>query len=173
MRYVIFRYIILDIYILCGLLEAGMSIRNVAQRLSATTRTIQKWWDKFQKEGNVDRKIGSGRPSITTDKQKADLVLSVKRNRFKPVTKLGKEWINRNELTCSLRTARRIVFSAGYKSCYPAIRIPLGHYHRVVRLQLNWFYCTMLMSYSWRNYLIYNISYCIIVYLIYTGGQKK
>lgn len=136
---------------LCGLLEAGMSIRNVAQRMGVTIRTIQKWWDQFRKEGNVDRKTGSGRPSKTTEKQKADLVLSVKRNRFKPVTKVGNEWIKVNKLTCSLRTARRIVLDAGYKSCYPAIRIPLGHYHRVARLQ--WARNHQYWAEQWQNIL--------------------
>lgn len=120
---------------LCGLLEAGMSIRKVAERMGVTTRTVQKWWDKFRNVGNTERQIGSGRPCKTTDKQKAALILSVKRNRFKPVTKLADQWIKTNELTCSLRTARRIVLQGGYKSYNPAIRIPLGHYHRVARLQ--------------------------------------
>lgn len=120
---------------LCGLLEAGMSIRDVAQRMEISTKTVQKWWNQYLNEGNVKRKIGSGRPSQTTVRQKAALVLKVKRNRFKPVTKLGQEWITENNLNCSLRTARRIALKAGYKSCYPAIRIPLGHHHRIARLQ--------------------------------------
>lgn len=120
---------------LCGLLETGISLRGVAKRMGISKRTVQKWWDNYRNEGNVERQIGSGRPSKTSASQKSSLILSVKRNRFKPVSKLGKEWIKTEQLNCSLRTARRIVLDAGFKSCNPAIRIPLGHYHRVARLQ--------------------------------------
>ena len=120
---------------LCGLLEAGMTIRDVAQRMQISPSTVHKWWNQYLNEGNVKRKEGSGRRSLITVRQKANLILLVKRNRFKPTTVIAQEWIRANNLNCSLRTARRLVLKAGYRSRYPAIRIPLGFQHRAARLQ--------------------------------------
>ena len=120
---------------LCGLMEAGMTIRDVAERMQITTRTVQKWWHKYLADGNVKRKSGSGRPSLVSCRQKKQLILKVKRNRFTPVSVIAQEMRAAEALNCSMRTARRLVYNAGYKARIPAVRIPLGYYHRRNRLQ--------------------------------------
>lgn len=59
---------------LCGLLEAGMTIRDVAQRMQISPSTVHKWWNQYLNEGNVKRKEGSGRRSLITVRQKANLI---------------------------------------------------------------------------------------------------
>jgi transposase-like protein len=128
-----------------------MTIREFAQRMQISARTVQKWWNQYLNEGTVKRKVGSGRPRKTTVRQEASLILKVKRNRFKPLTKLGQEWIQEHQLNCSLRTARRIALKAGYRACYPAIRIPLRYHHRNARLQ--WARDHLQWNDEWRSIL--------------------
>lgn len=120
---------------LCGLMEAGESVRDTARRMHLSKTTVQRWWSKYQKTGNVQRKRGSGRPRLSTARQDQRLVLLVKRNRFKPVSKLHVAWRNDSNVQCSERTARRRVLEAGYAAHRPLVRIPLSRHHRHVRLQ--------------------------------------
>lgn len=121
---------------LCGMLEAGLTFRDVAERMNISTRTVQKWWTLFRNEGKCDRQSGSGRPRKSSSRQDASLVLMMKRNRFKSMEVIGREWIIENELKCSIETARRRVVSAGYHSYRAAVRIPLSVIH--MRNRLEW-----------------------------------
>ena len=89
---------------LCGLMEAGMTIRDVAERMRIATCTVQKWWHKYLTDGNVDRKPGSGRPSLVSRRQRNQLILKVKRNRFTPVSLIAPEFKASDNLNRSLRT---------------------------------------------------------------------
>lgn len=119
---------------LCGMLEAGLTIRDVAERMQLSIRTVQKWWTQLRNEGNCDRQSGSGRPRKSSARQDASLILKVKRNRFKSMALVGREWIKENDLKCSTETARRRAVSAGYDSYRAAVRIPLSFIHRKNRL---------------------------------------
>ena len=119
---------------LCGMLEAGLTVRDVAGRMNLSTRTVQKWWTSFINEGKCNRHSGSGRPRKSSVSQDASLVLKVKRNRFKSMSVVGREWINENDLKCSLETARRRVVSAGYHARRAVVTIPLTAIHKRNRL---------------------------------------
>lgn len=121
---------------LCGMLEAGLTVRDVAGRMNLSTRTVQKWWTSFINEGKCNRHSGSGRPRKSSVSQDASLVLKVKRNRFKSMSVVGREWINENDLKCSLETARRRVVSAGYHARRAVVTIPLTAIHK--RNRLSW-----------------------------------
>lgn len=112
-----------------GLLEANISIRDVAKKIGCSTRTVQKWWNKFRTDGNVDRKKGSGRPSLSSSRQDRNLVLLCKRNRFLPTRKLI---LGRN-FPFSLRTAHRRLLCAGLHARRPLKRTPLTVRHRMNR----------------------------------------
>ena len=56
---------------------------------------------------------GGGRPEELTDAQKAKVVSTLKKHRFKRVRA---PWITRKlNLTCSVRTVRRVINNAGYR----------------------------------------------------------
>lgn len=116
-----------------GMLEGGLSIRTVAQRMNCGKNTVQKWWNNYRQYGNVTRKIGSGRPKKSNQRQNQQLVLAVKRNRFQSLSRTYNQYNNINRLY-SLRTAYRRVLAAGYRSHRPVIRIPLTVRHRQNRL---------------------------------------
>lgn len=49
-----------------GMLEAGMSQREVSAILGRSRCTIQRWWNRWVEEGNCVRRSGSGRPRSTS-----------------------------------------------------------------------------------------------------------
>lgn len=120
---------------LVGMLEVGASVSDVARRLNIHRKTVLRWWNRFHTTGEVKRRSGSGRPRITSPLQDRKLCLMVKRNRFTPVSHLHPGWAAACGINCSSRTARRIVLTAGLRSCRPLARIPLSPSHRRSRMQ--------------------------------------
>lgn len=116
-------------------MEAGLSVSTVARKLGVHRNTVVRWWDRYCTAGEAKRKVGSGRPRLASRVQERRLCLAVKRNRFAPVSRVYPRWATACRIQCSSRTARRIVFSAGLRSCRPLIRIPLSPTHRRLRKQ--------------------------------------
>ena len=59
---------------LIGMLEAGMSIRNVEEKIGCTKRTVDKWWSQYRTTGNVNRQSGSGRPRKSDERTDRHLI---------------------------------------------------------------------------------------------------
>lgn len=119
---------------LIGMLEAGLSIRQVASKMNCCKRTVEKWWQRFREEGHARRKEGSGRPAVTDTREDRRLVLAGKRERFSSMRVIYRWYPGTPSF--SLRTAYRRMASAGYRSYRPAVRIPLSLRHR--RARLDW-----------------------------------
>ena len=117
------------------MMEAGLPVCEVAAKLRVHRKTVLRWWNRYLTDGTAKRKEGSGRLKLTSQQQERRLCLAVKRNRFAPVSRTYSAWATASGIRCSSRTARRIVFSAGLRSCPPLIRIPLSPTHRRLRKQ--------------------------------------
>ena len=88
-----------------GMLEAELSIREVARKMNCCKRTVEKWWKRFREEGHAERKPGSGRPRVTDAREDQRLVLGGKRHRFSSMRVIYK-W-HPGHPRFSLRTAYR------------------------------------------------------------------
>lgn len=42
--------------------EGHKTLETIAQLTGTSVKTVQKWVNRFERDGNVDRKFGPGRP---------------------------------------------------------------------------------------------------------------
>lgn len=137
---------------LVGMLEAGKPVAWVAAQLHIHRKTVMRWWNRYEVNGAANRQKGSGRPRAATASQERRLCLTVKRNRFTPVSRLYCPWSQATGVNISCRTAQRIVNRGGLRCCRPLVRIPLSLTHRHLRLQ--WANDHMAWTNEqWRNIL--------------------
>lgn len=117
-----------------GMMEAGLTQSDVAQRLHIARSTVQLWWNRWQKQGNVDRVARSGRPSLSSRHILQTVRRSIQRNPWQSYPRI------RHENPClrhlSRRTVNRYALSMNYHARRPLQRIPLGVCHR--RNRLHW-----------------------------------
>ena len=69
-----------------GMMEAGMSIRNVARHFGVAFSTAREIRNRYAETRSFRDRPRSGRPRVTTPQQDRHVVLSHLRNRFRPVT---------------------------------------------------------------------------------------
>ena len=109
-----------------GMMMCGRSANQVEKELGINRSVILRWWRRWQEEGNLKRRRGSGRPRVTKKRSDRTLVVQAKRHRFQSVPRLFVSWASAAGVTCSVRTAYRRLAEAGLKSYRPAVRIPLS-----------------------------------------------
>ena len=64
-----------------GQCEGGVPKKEIARRLKKDVRTIRNHIKRYQKKGSCSRKIGSGRPKITTARQDRLIVRNALKSR--------------------------------------------------------------------------------------------
>lgn len=111
-----------------GMLRCGKKAKFVSQELGISCAIVFRWWHRWQSEGSLKRRKGSGRPRKTKIRADSKLVLAAKRNRFDSVPRLAISWMSAAGVRCSIRTAYRRLAEAGIKSYRPAVRIPLSKF---------------------------------------------
>ena len=117
-----------------GMLEAGLSQRQVAQALNVNQSVISRMWNRYQTTGNVSRRHSGGRTRITTLREDRFLVMQASRHPFWTATQLQNDLQHVNGARISTETVRRRLHEAGLRSRVAAIRIPLTQQHRQARL---------------------------------------
>lgn len=116
-----------------GLWEGGFSNHEIARRLNCNERTVRKWINRWQEDGEdglKDRRKDNHRPRLTTPEQNAALVAQVDEDPFLPVS----HSVNLLDLQISERTAHRRLHKANVHCHYPARKIPLTDRHRDDRI---------------------------------------
>lgn len=88
-----------------GMIQAGMSQRDVALKVRASVRAVQRWWQKFKAVGSVADRPRSGRPSSICTVAKIVLKKAV-RKRGQSATKVAQR-LTRKGYPVSDRTVRR------------------------------------------------------------------
>ena len=121
---------------LVGMMEAGLSMHQVAHRLSVSVTTVRRWWIRYRDGGSHERQRGSGRSRIKTSRDDRYLRMQILRDRFASTRVHGLYWWLGTGQRTSLRTVYRRAIQLGLRSRRPVIRIPLGPVHRQARL--NW-----------------------------------
>jgi len=122
-----------------GMLEAGMNVSQVAEKIEVDRRTIRRWWTRYQETSTIERKPGSGRPRLGSERDDRHLLRFAINNRWTCMRNIYRQVFDNINRPYSIRTAYRRTLEAGYRSYRPLQRIPLGPQHR--RNRLNW--CTV------------------------------
>ena len=118
-----------------GMLEAGLSQREVARVLGMSQSVVSRMWTRFHLTGNVMHQHAGGRECSTTRAQDRFIALQAQRHQFNSATTLRRELQNATGVRFSTQTIRNRLHEAGLRSRRPAICIPLTRHHVQERLE--------------------------------------
>ena len=119
-----------------GMLEAGLSHREVASVLGVSQSVVSRMWTRFELTGNVMHQHAGGRERSTTRAQDQFVALQARRHRFNTATTLRSELQNATGVRLSTQTIINRLHEAGLRSRRPAKRISLTQHH--VQERLKW-----------------------------------
>ena len=114
---------------LVGQLEAGISPTKVAGIFGVNKTTVYRIKAKFDEDGSVKRRRGSGRPRKTTKQEDDAIVEAHEDDRFRTPTETA-EGTN-----VSARTVKRRLYEQGLKARKPALKPRLTEHHKNARMQ--------------------------------------
>lgn len=118
-----------------GLLEGGVSIRQVAQRMGCTAPTIANLRRRYQETDTVNDRPRPGRQRVTSAADDRQIVLQHLRERSRTATETAAETPGRNQPRISASTVRRRLHAANLRSRRPVVGNVLTPVHRRNRLQ--------------------------------------
>lgn len=126
-----------------GLLQSGLSQRQVGERFNVSHSVISRLLARFQQTNSVKQRQKSGRPRKTTVRQDRQIVLLAKRNRMSSAVSLNRDVRTATGVRMSVQTVRNRLHASGLHARKPAVRPPLTADHRNRRLQfgrdhVNW-----------------------------------
>lgn len=112
-------------------LRDGVKIRNIADELRISKSTVMLAKNKIAQYGTITRKIGSGRPKVSTNAQDRELINFLRNNPFKTAT-VAKEETN---FPGSANTARNRIRSSDINSRCAANKIFLTEINKQRRVE--------------------------------------
>uniref|UniRef100_A0A672Z1Z5 Transposase Tc1-like domain-containing protein n=1 Tax=Sphaeramia orbicularis TaxID=375764 RepID=A0A672Z1Z5_9TELE len=112
-----------------GMLDAGLTARNVARRLQVHESTISRLRTRFRDTGTTQDRPRSGRPRVTTRNQDRHIRLAHLRDRQLSATRTALTGAN-----CSAITIRRHLREKGFKNKKQIQRPRLLQLHKTARL---------------------------------------
>jgi transposase len=121
--------------------QAGKKARTISQMFNVSKRTLNHKWSIFKARSSLQQLPRSGRPQITTDREKKRICRESKKDPFSSAKKI-KNSIGRDNI--SDRTIRRILVKVGGLKSRRAAKKPfLSEKNRIARLKwarehLNW-----------------------------------
>ena len=118
-----------------GMLEAGLSQREVVGVLGVSQSVVSRMWTRFNLTGNVMHQHAGGRERSTTRTQDRFIALQDRCHRLNNATTLGSELKNASGVCLRTQTIRNRLHEAGLRSRRPAIHIPLTRHYVQERLE--------------------------------------
>lgn len=118
-----------------GLREAGLSFRDIANRVGRSVATIALCWRRWRENNEERRRPRPGRPRRTTGREDRALRLAALRDRFSSTREIGDRWRDLLHQQISIRTVYRRIRSFGLRSYRPFLCLPLTPRHRTARLE--------------------------------------
>lgn len=96
-------------------LDNGLTREEIIRQLELGKSTVQTWADRYENEGHMDRRSGSGRPRATTKSDDRWIEIQCKRNRRLTAVALEKT-IRKQDGTpkVTVQTVRNRLLDAGY-----------------------------------------------------------
>ena len=99
-----------------GMLEAGLSQREVARVLGVSQSIVSRMWTQFHLTGNVMHQHAGGRERSRTRAQDRFIALQARRHRFNNATTLRSELQKATSVRLSTQTIRNRLHEAGLRS---------------------------------------------------------
>ena len=118
-----------------GLREAGLSFREIVDRVGRNVSTVLRCCRSWFQEGRVQRVRGSGRRRNTNARQDRYLRLLAFRNRFISSRVIANEWFGAVGRPLSIPSVYRRIRPFGLHSYRPHLVLPLTAEHRRQRLE--------------------------------------
>jgi transposase len=137
-------------------IDLGVSRSKLRRQLGTGSNTIKTWADRYEEEGKMERKSGSGRPRMTTSKEDRLIVRQSERNRKLTATKIARTLEAKDNSGGSPKPTRwtvgRRLLDAGLPARRPRKKPLLTKKHKQARLKwakdhLDW------TSEQWNNVL--------------------
>ena len=110
-----------------GMLESGLSQREVATHFNVHTNTIGRMWNRFRATETIDDRPRSGRPRVTTPRQDRYIHVVHLQNRFLPATVTARNIPDLRPV--SARTVRNRLREINLCPHRPAVRPVLEPHH--------------------------------------------
>ena len=96
-------------------LDNGLSRGEIQRQLGIGKSSMQAWADRYEKDGVLERKKGSGRPRVTTKTEDRFIQLQCKRNRKKTAVEIVKTIRKKDgKLKATVQTIRNRPIEFGY-----------------------------------------------------------
>ena len=112
-----------------GQLEAGVSAKEITCIFNVHKTSVYRLKEKFDRDGTVKRRKGSGRPRKTSVHQDEDIVRLHEEDRFRIPAETA------SDLNLGSNTIKRRLKESGMKARKAAIKPRLKVQHRVARMQ--------------------------------------
>ena len=129
-----------------GMLEAGMTQNDIAQRFNVHRNTIQSLARRYRQYGTTRDRPRSGRPRVTSHQQDNYIRLTHLRNRFQTASLTSRNIPGLRNI--HPRTVRNRLREHGIRPRRPAIRPVLQQRHRQARLA----WCRRHIRYTQREW---------------------
>lgn len=118
-----------------GMRECGKSFKEIARQLGRSDLTVRRAWNAWILENRSDRKIGSGRPRVSTEREDRLLRRSALQDPIETSRSVGANWMRAVDHRVSMRTVYRRIHSFKLFSYRPHFRLPLTREHMRARLE--------------------------------------
>ncbi|GFV49759.1 transposable element Tcb2 transposase [Trichonephila clavipes] len=120
---------------LIGKLQEGRTVTSVAAELGINKSVASRAWKAFQTTGTSVRKVGGGRPRMTTAKDDRYIILQAKRGRRLSASIIAKQLSTATGRQVSWFTVAKRLHKGGLFTRRPERCLPLNVHHRRHRLQ--------------------------------------
>ena len=119
-----------------ALIEAGISLKKISEILVVSYSTVKKVAARYKSTGSVERKKGSGRPKVLSDKENGIILEKISKNPKISATKLRNDLIDTVGKDVSSETIRRILHDNNLSSCVAVVKPLLTQSHIDRRFEL-------------------------------------
>ena len=143
---------ITDRIVAATLHKEGMSLKQIAERISRSVSTVSDVIRRFKATEQFENRPRSGRPKISTAREDRKLIRLSRKNRTAPSPLLSTHWALTSGKLPSSRTVRRRLQEAGYEWKRAAKKPRLTKAHKIARKH----FCNHVKSWSiekWRTIL--------------------
>ena len=118
-----------------GMIQAGLSHRQVAVTLNRDHRIIDRLWDRYIQTGMITDRLRSGTPSVTSARDDQYIVTCALRQRTLNSRRLREQFRAGTNIIVSDQTIRNRLHARNLRARRPVVRQPLTRQHRLARQQ--------------------------------------
>ena len=116
-----------------GMIQDGLSHRQVAVTLNRDQRIIDRLWDRYIQTGMTTDRLRSGRPRVMSARDDQYIVTCALRQRALNSRRLREQFRAGTNINVSDQTIRNRLHARKLRAHRPVVRQPLNRQHRIAR----------------------------------------